>query len=174
MKGVLRVIDFIDNAIKAVGIALAAVLAGVMVVQVFFRYVLNDSLPWSEELSVYLMVWIIFLGAAIVARKWQHTSITIVRKLVPAPISIALVFFGKIVTLVFLVVLAKIGFDVFGASFHGKSISMGFSTRWVKLAIPVGAVFMAIFVLNAVALDLVHLIRKDYGHFQTQDEALGD
>lgn len=32
--------------------------------QVFFRYVLNQSLFWSEEMARFLMVWLTFLGAS--------------------------------------------------------------------------------------------------------------
>lgn len=32
--------------------------------QVFFRYVLNQSLFWSEELARFLLVWLTFLGAS--------------------------------------------------------------------------------------------------------------
>ncbi|GAC1585396.1 MAG: 2,3-diketo-L-gulonate TRAP transporter small permease YiaM [Candidatus Velthaea sp.] len=31
---------------------------------VFFRYVVQHSLPWSDELAAYLFIWMIFLGAA--------------------------------------------------------------------------------------------------------------
>ena len=34
-------------------------------VQVFYRYVLNDSQSWTEPASVMLMGWFIFLGAAV-------------------------------------------------------------------------------------------------------------
>ncbi len=36
----------------------------VVAVQVFFRYVLNHSLFWSEELARFLLVWLTFLGAS--------------------------------------------------------------------------------------------------------------
>ena len=31
--------------------------------QVFYRYVLNASLIWSETVSAWCMVWIVFIGA---------------------------------------------------------------------------------------------------------------
>jgi len=36
----------------------------IVAVQVFFRYVLNHSLFWSEELARFLLVWLTFLGAS--------------------------------------------------------------------------------------------------------------
>ena len=58
---------------------LAGLLLAVMVVmilsQVFFRYVLNDSLPWTEELAKYLMVWVACLVAPWVYRENLNVSI---------------------------------------------------------------------------------------------------
>ena len=42
--------------------------------QVFMRYVMNDSLVWSEPASVILMGWFIFLGAAVGIREGYHLS----------------------------------------------------------------------------------------------------
>ncbi len=36
----------------------------IVAVQVFFRYVLNHSLFWSEELARFILVWLTFLGAS--------------------------------------------------------------------------------------------------------------
>ena len=44
--------------IFVVGILAVNVFSGV-----FWRYVLNDSLPWYEEFSKYLMLWLVFAGA---------------------------------------------------------------------------------------------------------------
>lgn len=171
LDGLIRIVDVF---VKALSIGVAAVLAGLMVVQVFFRYVLNDSLRWSEELSVYLLVWMIFLGAAVVAKDWQHTSITFLRRALPRWGKIGLTFFAKGASLVFFVVLADVGTEVFNARFHGKSLTMGFSTKWAKLAIPASAAVMCLYILNSVLRDSLHLWRRDYDHFEETDEALVD
>jgi TRAP-type C4-dicarboxylate transport system permease small subunit len=48
---------------------------------------------------------------------------------------------------------------------HAASPSMGFSTRWVKLSIAVGAILMTLFTLSEIARDLVALRRGDRKHF---------
>ncbi|MEJ8472924.1 TRAP transporter small permease [Roseibium algae] len=42
--------------------------------QVFMRYVMNDSIVWSEPAAVILMGWFIFLGAAVGIREGYHLS----------------------------------------------------------------------------------------------------
>ena len=44
------------------GIFLVAMIV-IVIMQIFFRYVLNDSLIWTEELAKTLMVWTAFLVA---------------------------------------------------------------------------------------------------------------
>lgn len=54
--------------------------------QVFFRFVLNSPLAWSEELARYLFVWITFLGASIALYRWGHFQVDIVINLFPEKI----------------------------------------------------------------------------------------
>ena len=42
---------------------------------VFWRYVLNSALSWSEELGRFLLVWISFLGAAMATRLWLGRAV---------------------------------------------------------------------------------------------------
>ena len=45
-----------------------AVMSVVVFVQVVFRFIVKSSLPWSEELSRYLQVYITFFGTAMASR----------------------------------------------------------------------------------------------------------
>ena len=54
---------------------LIGVLAALVSFQVFARYVLNDTPPWSEELCRYLFVWVSFLGACVALRRTSHLGV---------------------------------------------------------------------------------------------------
>ena len=51
-------------------VVLVAAITVVVCAGVFWRYVLNDALAWSEETSKFLMVWMVFAGAP--ARSARH------------------------------------------------------------------------------------------------------
>ena len=51
--------------------------------QVFWRYVLNDSIVWTEPASVMIMGWFIFLGAAVGIREGYHLSFDVVLYVLP-------------------------------------------------------------------------------------------
>jgi TRAP-type C4-dicarboxylate transport system permease small subunit len=46
--------------------------------QVFWRYVLNDSIIWTEPAAVMIMGWFIFLGAAVGIREGYHLAFDVV------------------------------------------------------------------------------------------------
>ena len=58
-------------------------MAAVVAVQVFFRYVLNHSLFWSEELARFLLIWLTFLGASVAYHRRAHPGIDTVTRLLP-------------------------------------------------------------------------------------------
>ncbi|NCB52718.1 MAG: TRAP transporter small permease [Clostridia bacterium] len=49
-----------------------------VILQVFFRYVLNDSLTWTNEVSRYSFLWVVFVGTAVALKEGDHIVIDIV------------------------------------------------------------------------------------------------
>lgn len=74
---VKRIIDLINGLIKWTLVLLFFVMVVVVFLQVLFRFVLDQPLAWTEELSRYLLVWITFLGAGYAVSVKAHPSIEI-------------------------------------------------------------------------------------------------
>jgi hypothetical protein len=52
-------------------------LAGVVFLQFFTRYVLNDSYGWTEEIARYLLIGLAFVGCVMATRKGSHIAIEV-------------------------------------------------------------------------------------------------
>ena len=77
-----------NNAVASVAKNLAggllALMLGMILAQVFFRYVLNDSLAWTEELAKFDMVWLACLVAPWAYREHLNVSIQMFADALPA------------------------------------------------------------------------------------------
>ncbi len=83
MKGLARFTGLLARAalwIAGTGLVLMTIF---IAAQVFWRYILNDSLTWSEPASVMIMGWFIFLGAAVGIREGYHLSFDILLHVLP-------------------------------------------------------------------------------------------
>ena len=60
------------------------IMAGLVFLQFFSRYVLNDSFAWTEELAVYCLMPVVFIGAAMCVRRMRHIQVNLVYGYLPA------------------------------------------------------------------------------------------
>jgi TRAP-type C4-dicarboxylate transport system permease small subunit len=82
-------------------------LAFIVFLQFFTRYVLNDSLAWTEEIARYGLMWVTFIGGIMVTRRGTHIAVELMSNLMkPGPARVALLIFIDLVKLLFLALLA--------------------------------------------------------------------
>ncbi|MET0742384.1 MAG: TRAP transporter small permease, partial [Microvirga sp.] len=51
--------------------------------QFFTRYVLNDSLAWTEEIATYCLVAVVFLGSSMCVRLGRHIQVDLIFRYLP-------------------------------------------------------------------------------------------
>jgi TRAP-type C4-dicarboxylate transport system permease small subunit len=82
-------------------------LAFIVFLQFFTRYILNDSLAWTEEIARYGLMWLAFIGGAVVTRRKTHIAVELLGNLMkPSPLRTALFAMVDFVTLGFMGLLA--------------------------------------------------------------------
>ena len=76
----MSVIKWIDmNAEKVLASALLAAIVLLIFGNVFMRYIMNASLSWGEELTLWLFVWFVWLGVSYAFHTGDHVRITVLR-----------------------------------------------------------------------------------------------
>jgi len=132
------------------GIVLIVMILLVMTLGVFFRYVLNDSLSWSEELSRYGLIYATFIGAAFACRRGTHIRVAVLEELLPAGWHRALKIVQDGVTLLLLIYLTYLAVRITGILHGTKSTAMLLPMSYIYVAIVIGfslAVIRLVFVL---------------------------
>ena len=126
----------------------------VIIIQVFFRYVLNNALPWPDELARFLMLWMTGLIAPSAYRWGGFVSIDILERFLPKLLSTLLTIFILFVSLCVLVIGFELGLKHInvGWIFNSSSIKIPFhliggktepiKLAWMYMSLPVGIVFL--------------------------------
>ena len=78
MKKLQTVSDAANKCVSCIGIVILVILIVACVAQVFFRFVLNNSLSWSEELARYCFIWMHMLGASLLIKGSGHATVTVI------------------------------------------------------------------------------------------------
>ena len=131
---------------------IAMVMTGLMtfiiLIAVFWRYVLQDSIFWSEELSKMLMVWMTFMAAPIAFQRGIHVGIQSLLKAVKGRWHYAMVVLGQITILILMAVCVKEGFQLAWFAKRQVASSFDMSMIWPYLSMPIGC-----FLLFTVSLE---------------------
>jgi len=159
------------KATDVVTMAIMVALFGIMLTGIVFRYILNDSLQWSDEILVWGLVWIIMLGSVGVMAQWRHVYVPVCVLALPTRWRIPTVILSKIVTMIFIALIAWFGFEVFQSRFHRLSVSLDISSRWEKLAMPVGAALMLWVGILQIILDVRAWFAGDLSRFATYGDS---
>src|SRR6185503_15527806 len=88
-------------------------LAFIVFLQFFTRYVLNDSLAWTEEIARYGLMWIVFVGGIMVTRRNTHIAVDLLSNVMkPGPGRAALLALVDFIKLGFLGLLAFLSLTI--------------------------------------------------------------
>ncbi|MDR1269223.1 MAG: TRAP transporter small permease, partial [Planctomycetaceae bacterium] len=111
-------------------IVLFAVILILMNVSIFYRYVLNNSLSWSDEAVRFAFVWFTFLGSAIVFRDNVHIRVDYFLEKMPPVLRFRVETLSYFLTVLFYIFLFVSGiFWVFQTQGTQMS-SMRFPLNW--------------------------------------------
>ncbi len=159
LLGILAPIAFVNEHVfrlgRAIGILAMALMVVAILIQVFFRYVLNNALPWPDEAARFCMLWMTGLMAPTAFRRGGFVAIDMLALALPRGIGAALNLFLLLICLLVLIIAAKIGWSEvtgFGGKFATASLyvptDLAFTEwfrvprSWMMASLLVGVILM--------------------------------
>jgi TRAP-type C4-dicarboxylate transport system permease small subunit len=132
---------------------ICAILLTILVVAisaaVLFRYVFNAPLPWPEELSRYVFVWLTFMGASLATKRQGHIVVDFLGPFLPRRSRLWIVLTMHSVVMCFLVAFVIYGAQTVERMWVATSPALSIRLGYVYLAIPLGS-----------ALMIIHMVRQ--------------
>lgn len=145
-----RLNDLLQKTATAIVATLMAAITVIIFAQVFGRYVLFYSLPWSEEMARYMMVWISALGAAVALRKGAHVGLDILVQRLPSPARMVVELLALLFALALTGVLAWFGFKLASFNMMQQSAAMRLPMGYPYAAVPTAAVLMVLILVEKI------------------------
>lgn len=148
MSGLKALMDLIERILAAACVLAFAVMLGLGVLTVWYRFVIQDSLSFPDEMIRYLFVWLIALGSAIGLRRNIHAAISILVQRMPVPLMRAALIFSSLCVIAFLGIVLYTGWHAAQSAASQISPAMQIPLIWLFASAPVGAAFGILFTLE--------------------------
>ena len=154
----VRIVRHLTEATLAVIIASYAI---IICAQVFFRFVLNDSLVWSEELVRYGLLWGVMVGSGVASDRGAHVALNplggVLKSGWPAA---ALAWASGVLVMIFCAIVIYAGLDYINRLWFVTSPAAQIPMSYVFAALPIGSLLIIFFTL-------VHLISGTFVRKET-------
>jgi C4-dicarboxylate transporter DctQ subunit len=145
--GVDRVLSILERGFIALSLLAGALL---LFVNVFMRYVFLAPISWAEEMTLYLCVWLVFVGGSVAVREKGHIAIDLLPHVLSPRGRLLLARGVALLFLVFLLVFCWYSLQhVLRVKSIGQVTPIMQAPMWLTyLAMPVGSVLMALRVIQ--------------------------
>lgn len=144
---------------------------------VFSRYVLGAQSPWTEELAIYLLIWVSLVGASVTYADKGHLGLDyFVGKMEASAQRVAALAVEAFVSAFAVFAMIYGGYVLVERTIAAKQVSpaLGVPMGWIYLAVPIGGVFLLLFsVENALRL-LTESSSPQPASAPTPDESAGE
>ncbi|MCL2616238.1 MAG: TRAP transporter small permease [Defluviitaleaceae bacterium] len=97
----------LTGAIRFICAILMAVITGATFLQVIRRYIFGSVFRWPEELAIFSMIWVAFLGAVLCLQNKEHIRIDFFIGLLPASVRKWVEVLGLFICFGFMMLLAS-------------------------------------------------------------------
>ncbi|WP_349291346.1 TRAP transporter small permease [Planococcus beigongshangi] len=152
-------LKFLDQYLEVI---LISILFSIMIVstfsQIILRALFNDSISWSEELTRYCFILMVFFGISYAVKLNKHIKIDLIMNILNDKKKKILEIFSTIIFMLFTLYLT-----FYGAGVAQKMFSLGQTSP--ALHIPVG--FLYSIIPLGLGLTTIRLLQKLFGDFKS-------
>jgi len=149
--GILHRLDQLAGGLgatlKAISVVFLASYFVLVLLQVFYRYVINESLFWAEELVRGLMVWGVMVSSALVAGSRGHIRVEVLELMLPPLGRRIVVWICDALCLAFSVLLLWAAIELMSRSWLQRSPLLEIPKWSVYMALAIGAACEALMLL---------------------------
>lgn len=143
-----KALNLMESVIEKICILFVAAIVAILFYAVVMRYGFHRPPAWSIELSRFLFLWMVMLGAALVTREKSHIEITFLSDRLPPKIRRIWFALVRLAMLGFCFVMVYYGVRILPIVGQANTPTLNLSMGWLYGAVPAGAFLMGVFLLR--------------------------
>ncbi len=143
--GIVKVTDILDKMVESTAVVLTLAFAVVMLVGVFCRYVLNNSLAWSDELALIIFAWAVFLSIATGYLHDKHVNLDVAIRNLPEKTYAKIHVLAEGIAGGYLMCLTLSGIEAMDMASRAYTDALRWPLTVPYMSIPVASVLMILF-----------------------------
>lgn len=147
-KVIGAVVGGLRHAVEGVTALLFASFSVIIIVQVFYRYVLNDSIFWAEEFSRLAFFGVLMLSMPMVCDRKAHIVMDLLESLLKDRPRQILEWINAVLTLVFMALFGWYGAQLAAESQYMTTTATDISMAYVYALVPLAALLSAVFIID--------------------------
>jgi TRAP-type C4-dicarboxylate transport system permease small subunit len=140
----------LNKLIEGLSVFLFCLLCMVVFVGVIARYVFNRSLFWTEEVSIYLFTWVVFIGSYSAYRHNRHISISLFMEKLPIKVQKVIFIIDDFLILGFLVLFLAQSMNFTKMNQTMNSIALNIPLSYISASLAVMSLLMIIQACSSV------------------------
>ncbi|ORC36209.1 hypothetical protein B4O97_06355 [Marispirochaeta aestuarii] len=158
-----KITGYIDRVTDVFCISLMSVAFLITFFHIIGRYVLRNPIYFSEELARYCFIWASMLGAAVVNRHDEHTSVTYFINLLPPRVQDVIYILRELLIVVILCVLIFQGIRLSYTMRTVQTAALALSWALVYISLPIGSALMIISTLHLIKEKIGEMLNPERG-----------
>ena len=128
-----------------------AIALGIMSVVVFAQVIFRltaGSLPWSEELARYLMIYMVYVGTSIGIKRGTHIAVEVIMDRCPPSLQKVVEILVDLMMIAAFVILCYYGMKIVNITMMQKSPAMQIKMGYVYMSMVLGGALMLLHCVN--------------------------
>lgn len=147
----MRWLNKLSDVVNTVAEYFCAIALGIMSVVVFAQVIFRltaGSLPWSEELARYLMIYMVYVGTSIGIKRGTHIAVEVIMDRCPPSLQKVVEILVDLMMIAAFVILCYYGMKIVNITMMQKSPAMQIKMGYVYMSMVLGGALMLLHCVN--------------------------
>lgn len=150
MKTIRKYYDMFFQGIEIICVLFQGAIVLILAYGVFMRHVINNSPRWTDEISLFCMIWFSLLGAAVALKENRHIRIQFWNSFLPPKVMKGLELIVHVIVFIFLLWFLKYAIALTNLTGSTKLTGSGIPMKYLYVSEPVAVGCMIIAAIGRV------------------------